>query len=102
MARGKKTTNEKPIEAKEIKEEIKEIPKENTQIQATYKVVIIIGNDVKLRKYPNLNTSDIIGIANIGARYKIISEVNTDKGKFYQLSNGGYYVDALNSNIRVQ
>lgn len=102
MARGKKIINEKPIEVNETKEEIKEIPKENTEIQASYKVVVIIGEGVKLRKYPNLNTSDIIGIANIGARYKIISEVNTDKGKFYQLSNGGYYVDALNSNIRVQ
>lgn len=102
MARGKKTTNEKPIEVREIKEEIKEIPKENTQIQATYKVVVITGDNVKLRKYPNLNASDVVGIANIGARYKIVSEVNTDKGKFYQLSNGGYYVDALNSNIRIQ
>lgn len=95
----KEKTQEEVTEVKQEENiQIQEITEEINKIEEQSSKVIKFDGEVKLRKFPNLNNSDIIGLATQNIRYKVLSEIVNERGSFYQLSNG-YYVESTNPNI---
>ena len=91
---ARQSSKEKTVNT--VKEEINITPKESI------KVIQTISN-IKLRKFPNLNEKDIIGISPIDAKYKIETEVNNHNGTFYKLSNGNFmHLESEKANIIIK
>jgi hypothetical protein len=88
---ARQSSKEKTVNA--VKEETNTTPKENIKVIQTI-------NNIKLRKFPNLNEKDIIGISPIDAKYKIEAVIINHNGTFYKLSNGNFmHLESEKANI---
>lgn len=94
------------IVEEEIKEEVKQEKPvvEDTVVEKPEEIKVIqTTNNVTLRKFPNLNNKDVIGISPVNAKYKVVLEIKNDNGTFYKLSNGNYiHVDTTTDIIRIK